>query len=752
MIAFAVLLFCLRRWEPGLGGRDAFLLSALFWGILLSAGTEILGAFKNLTPGGCALFWSIIIAGGTFFTLSRKARPAAAAPPLRHLSLPEIAGLCGIAAIVLGTGLTAWQAAPNTWDSLTYHMSRVEHWIQNKTLAPYPTPIVRQIVYPPFAEFVILHFQLLAGNDRWANLVQWFCMAGSLAGISLISKLLGADRRGQILAALLAATLPMGILQSSSTQNDYVLTFALVCFVRYLLPWLRTPRSSGIETLGAGFAAALGILTKGTAWLTVLPLLALGVMPGGRRHPRAAAGFVGLVLISAAVVNSGHALRSFSAPQRDLAKVTELSALSNETFTPQAVLSNLLRNLALQMGTPSAGFNTAIEQAAMKIHSILPISPLDPRTTFGAEEFRILRHPFHEDHASNLVHLALIFSACGLFFKPAVRSLPFLRGYLGGFILLVLLFNILVKWQPWHSRLHLPFFVLMMPFVAVVLEKTAGRKTFTAIGLAAWLCAAPWLVFNPSRPLAGAGNIFQTPRLEQYFANNPGYVYSYLGAVKLAQAHNCRDIGLAFGGDSWEYPLWPLSRHVLGRPVRIEHVLVKNVTSAWAYPLGKFDPCLILDDGNTGETKRIWNNRAYYKEKTFAFLGIYTRDDSGDLAVRLIERHFNNALSRSFEAARLLNEGPAPGQQPSEAIVRAVTLQRQALQEARMVDIVALSGIDADLGDRFQKEFLAGLELFIGGAERGDEKMIHGGQELLIRWQTWLAENISNIREKFPKD
>jgi len=84
---------------------------------------------------------------------------------------------------------------------------------------------VRQLFNPPWAEFAMLHLALLGGDERWANGVQWFSMLGSLAGVSLIAKHLGAAARGQLFSALFCATIPMGILQAAGTQNDYVTAF-----------------------------------------------------------------------------------------------------------------------------------------------------------------------------------------------------------------------------------------------------------------------------------------------------------------------------------------------------------------------------------------------------------------------------------------------------------------------------------------------------------------------------------------------
>lgn len=84
---------------------------------------------------------------------------------------------------------------------------------------------------PPWAEFAIIHFYVLSGGDRLSNGVQWISMLGNLTGVSLIAKQLGGTKESQLLAALIAASLPMGILQASSTQTDYVVTLWLVSFL-----------------------------------------------------------------------------------------------------------------------------------------------------------------------------------------------------------------------------------------------------------------------------------------------------------------------------------------------------------------------------------------------------------------------------------------------------------------------------------------------------------------------------------------
>ena len=58
---------------------------------------------------------------------------------------------------------------------------------------------------------------------------------GSTDNTLEVAKQLGADRRGQVFSAFLCATIPMGIMQGSSTLTDYASALWMVCFVHYIL-------------------------------------------------------------------------------------------------------------------------------------------------------------------------------------------------------------------------------------------------------------------------------------------------------------------------------------------------------------------------------------------------------------------------------------------------------------------------------------------------------------------------------------
>jgi hypothetical protein len=213
---FSLLLLCLILYKENHCLRQSVLSAAIVWAVLLVAMTEMLSVFHSLTFAWVLGLWGIVILILCFICLLFNKNVAFIGRlKVAKTSLMSRLLLLWMFLIVATVGLIAWIAPPNSSDSMTYHMSRVAHWIQNQSVAHYPTNILRQLYLNPGSEFIITHFQILSGGDRLANFVQWFSMVGSTCGVSLIAKQLGAGARGQILAAVVVTTIPMGILSHS---------------------------------------------------------------------------------------------------------------------------------------------------------------------------------------------------------------------------------------------------------------------------------------------------------------------------------------------------------------------------------------------------------------------------------------------------------------------------------------------------------------------------------------------------------
>jgi Dolichyl-phosphate-mannose-protein mannosyltransferase len=577
------------RSASGVHLRAILLLAAIAGGVVVSALAELLSALDRLTFGALVLSWGALLLAGAVLAVGRVTVPERSGPRALARSLPalELAMTIWITLVVALTGLLAIQTVPTTWDSMTYHLARVANWAENQSVAFYPTHVPRQLYQPPWAEYAMLHLYVLAGGDRLVNLVQWGSMAGSLVGVSLIAGQLGAGRRGQILAAFVCATIPMGILQSMTTQNDYAVALWLVCMVHGLLALGRGP--GPLPSVRVGAALGLALLTKGTAYLFAAPFLAVFVWMGRNRSLIRKVGQTLVIVLCALAVNDAQYLRNVILFGSPLGPVRQGEySYPNKELSLRILASNVVRNIGVHLGTPFPGVNAALQRSIEATHRIIGIAPDDPRSTWPGARLEITAPVAHEDLAGNGLHLVLLMLATAAAWRARVQG-P-VRAYAACLVAGFLLFSLLLKWQPWHSRLQLPWFVLGAPAIGVALERLRPRL----LALALVILAATSLYFltaNPAHALVGPGNVLSTPRAVQRAAHaGPGYV----GATRLVTSLGCQEVGLIDpAGNEREYMMWALLADARWRG-RLEPVLVTNISAGLPRRMPALRPCAII--------------------------------------------------------------------------------------------------------------------------------------------------------------
>lgn len=558
--------------------REAFTRSVLITGVFIVLITELLSYYESLSFGWLLGAWLLFLLFLAIYIFYKKLYNAALAGIWKAtLDVFKKEPLVCVILLLLIVSLFAALIYPtNNYDSLTYHMARVGHWEQNHSISHYKTHITRQIEFPPFAEWVILHLQLLTGGDRFANSVQLFFMAGCVVIVSLVAAQLGANRKQQILSSCVACFIPMAILESNTTQNDIVASFFVLCFCYYSLRILRERKRSSIFFAGASLGLAW--FTKSTSY--IFTFLVCGwyiiVLAKDFRKP------VKIILkncivlmvvpLIAMVINSGHFYRNVFYTGSPLGNGS--SGTVNEGFEVKPLLLVAAKNVMNHLPvTPS------MKDKIAGLGVSWGIDPDDPKYNMTRMGLMIQGYSFHEDYAQNFFHLILIALCLLAYFlhkstynKPPGAYLLYILTLLG----ITVIFSVALKWQPWSNRLETPLFMLFSVFIGMELYRFFKIFRFVALaGIIIYGFIA--LAYNYRHPFFPvSGSIFSDK------LNYDNFIYDKkIGELKkYIDKKSYKNIGLFIGPDDWDYVYFKSLRED-NKDRIIKHVFVSNASTMY---------------------------------------------------------------------------------------------------------------------------------------------------------------------------
>lgn len=537
----------LDDWRLGLGT------AALAWSAWSVAFSELLSLGDALTQRSLLLVWSATALASLAVLWRARRRPSWAwwttAARLERGAYVVI-GVC----LALTLFVALW-AAPNNWDSMTYHLARIEVWYQLEAVTHYATHIEPQLYQPPGAELMMAQSYVLSGgSDALAASVQWAAYATCIAVASLAAGAMDAALRTQLAAALLVATIPLAMLEASSTQNDLVLAAALLVAATFAMVAWRAERPVRLLLL-ASLAIGLAVLTKGTGLMFGLPvgLLVAGVairrLGVARTIPLAIAG-----LVIAVLPNVGQWARNHDTYSTFVA--SEHAGIENPYRVQDpglgSLVSNLVRNATNHMDLPSDRANGRLEQWTIDALDAVGIDANDPKTTFLQQPFKVGPFGPHEDHAGSLLLLVLgIWAAVSTLLARDRRQLAWLAVLTAQ----VLLFCWFVTWQNWHVRMHLPLTVAVAVLVSVRLGARRSQRLLVATCVIAAALAPMYLFFNVTRPILGDDSILTASRIETRYQPRPQLREPYAEVVERVVDADIDRVGLATGIDDWQHPL-----------------------------------------------------------------------------------------------------------------------------------------------------------------------------------------------------
>jgi hypothetical protein len=555
--------------------RTSFIRASLYFSVFIWLTTELLSFFVFLNFTGC--MWCHIVYDIVLLILFLKRRRTKGPEIRQSYNISFRWEYCFFSIILCITFFIAFVFPPNNWDSMTYHLPRIEHWFQNNTLRHYFSSINRQLISAPFAEMSILQGRIISGDNWLMNLEQWFAFSGTAIGISLIASHLGLNKKTQITAALFFLTLPMAILQSTSTQTDLVEAFFIICMAERFLVWKKDGNLH--NSIDFGIALGLCVLTKGSAYPIAFAFVCYFAIISIRQFKNRLS-FAFMAAIICLALNMPHYIRnqiSFSNPIG-----THGGVISNFTLK-QFLLSsffNLYSNIPFPLPVIGRKIN---EFLALQDRSIFPFGPGQIIGTRNWIKTFAGQISFSEDSVRNGFHLLLIIVSFILILSKKQKSCyPWLV------LFSWLAFFYLITWQPWITRLQVPLFALSAPVFALAFREEKNDAIICRIKkpCLVFLCcfALLPLFLNDRRPvlyipkLTNNKLIWNTSRNELIFnGRNNTYMKNYLAACDIISKEQPDKIGIIIGGDSWEYPLWYYIKHNTKNMPNITHQNVADI-------------------------------------------------------------------------------------------------------------------------------------------------------------------------------
>ncbi|XMO24614.1 hypothetical protein ACKZJ7_18295 [Leptospira sp. 'Mane'] len=451
-------------------------------------------------------------------------------------------------------------------------MARVAHWIQNQSVEYYFSHIDRQNIMNPGAEFLILIPQIIFQSDIFANLIQSISWAYCILLIFMIGSMFHANINQKLFAVVFAASIPMGILQATSTQNDLVASVFCLSIIgnHFLLKKLleRTdfPEHKWILLLSYSISIFSAYLAKPTTIIFAFFFILSSIFHLGKYFLRKEERvniveniklffisiLIGLVILGPDVYRKYKQSGSLTGNRSEIFS-------SEDDF--EIRFANSLKGMFYHSPVSSLCETDVYDYLNLKTGNPYKTKQTDVCTNV---------YQFNEDYIGNPIQFSIVLFFCfiQLFFRLKKKKKDHSELFIG-ICLSWFFFHFMVKDQPWISRLQLPFFYSSALLVFALPEINFRKFRFLFYLPILFMIAQSWMTLasNVNRPFVLFGKSFA--REWHYFNGKSEIRFLYSSFVDYVKKNKIKDVGLALHGDSWDYPLtWQLTQ--IG--VRVSHV------------------------------------------------------------------------------------------------------------------------------------------------------------------------------------
>ena len=419
---------------------------------------------------------------------------------------------------------------PNNVDSVSTHMSRIIYWLHHGDYFPWDTIKNWQIIYPVNAQLQSYWSVLFTRSDHFVGFGQYFAALFSALAITGICRINGLSKKQSSIAGFIFLTLPAIVLQSSTTQNDLIITALFIISIYYFFYGMQEKKLSSFTLSGICIGLAVG--TKQTMLFLLIPyvllyFLAWLVFKKVTFKQLFHLGWVSILtflLIGSQIfisnfINFGHPLGSPETVQSQSLNILRSGDAASITITNT---SRFLYQMADLSGLPDPLWGYGIKFKALiskPVFNALHLEVESDKGVYPGYEFAFdQREDLQEDFAwyGPLGFIILLpFFLYALINGIRRKNLYHLTGALFFIIFLFLIVFFRSGWDPYQGRYFMPVVALLTPIMGTLLnDKLFSKITmwlFTAIAISTLISS---IFLNPAKPITGGRAVWHLDRIE----------------------------------------------------------------------------------------------------------------------------------------------------------------------------------------------------------------------------------------------
>jgi hypothetical protein len=477
-------------------------------------------------------------------------------------------------------------------DSLVYHLPRIMHWIQNRSVGHFAAWFEAQVRYPCLSEYLVAQIYLLGCSDRLANLVQTFAYLGSSVMVFSISRKIGVSYKAAFTASVLYLLMPMAIAQAYSTQTDNIAGLFLLTYIFYILDFMRA-QSLKIDKNGFRMAfflssnVMLGYLCKPTICFVMLVFfLGMCIIRLWRKDSLAVLmGYIVIGLTVAVMMGIPLYVKNYKTYIS-----TEKIVEEQENLEENIAINSTVNDIEKEKNVSLVNTNQALTpdifnvQDALKDPKLLIITCLQNvgRNSLSVcfpkyneqwltlivkigewlgRDITAFKIPddaafFYQDMASNpcIMMLALLICFAIIFriSKPNKQQVIYVFCSVAGFLLQCGLMG----YTHYRTRYLVGAMGVLCPAIAVGIDNLRVRDSYRNIIMALGMFGATIGGINTySYELPRVKESFEGENIHQYFLGSEENEYVYAEMIRCINENGFKNIGLD-GTLYLEYPLW----------------------------------------------------------------------------------------------------------------------------------------------------------------------------------------------------